>query len=274
VEGMGSARNVDDGGAPLALDLSPGAALGPGVLGERGPDGTAVAGNAELKQLPVAGVAAGADDPAVLRVVGEEEPVLEPETAPVVAGGAAVDERTAGTGVADGNKAIAGLGGAAVAVAGAEEGGIGYAAGAAVLAIDLRGIGERVDRDREASLVLVVAEDGPMALEEVDISRLCRGGRRGKYNQEQGRPGYEPNPVSTRSAAVNSSVRSIPVSRLTWPRSPRGAPSPRPPRRAPTSRTRMRSPRAAPERAARRTGPCSPRRSRVPGSPGRAPSGR
>jgi hypothetical protein len=67
--------------------------------------------------------------------------------------------------------------------------------GAAVLAIDLGGLGERVDRDREASLVPVVAEDGPVALEEVEISRLCRGGRRSKHSQEQRRPGYETNPA-------------------------------------------------------------------------------
>src|ERR687895_1086697 len=129
VEGVGAVRDVDHGRAALALDLSPRAALRPRVLGEGGLHGAAVTAEANLKQLPVAGVPAGAHDAAVLRVVREEAPVLEPEAAPAVARGAPIDERAPAAGLASGDEAVAGVGLAPVAVAGAEERGGGDTAG-------------------------------------------------------------------------------------------------------------------------------------------------
>jgi hypothetical protein len=66
------------------------------VLGQRGQVRPARAAEPKLHELPVAFVSAGAEDAAVLRVVGVEEPVLKP-IGPALASQVAVDQRPSAT---------------------------------------------------------------------------------------------------------------------------------------------------------------------------------
>ena len=78
---MGAVGGVDDRLPAAELDRAEAAALGAAVLGVDGLERAAGGGDAVLDELPVAGVAAGADDPAVLVLVGVVEPVLQPGAA-------------------------------------------------------------------------------------------------------------------------------------------------------------------------------------------------
>ena len=78
VRGVGAVRDVD--GRHLRADR---ARLRPRVLGVDGEVWAAVAVEAQLDDLPVALVTSGLQDPAVLRVVVVERPVLEPAPAAV-----------------------------------------------------------------------------------------------------------------------------------------------------------------------------------------------
>jgi hypothetical protein len=81
-------------------DRAKAAALGPGMLRVDRLETTPGGGDPVLDELPVPGVAAGADDPAVLVLVGEVQSVLQPHpTAPVrhrwaIGGGRAVGNNT------------------------------------------------------------------------------------------------------------------------------------------------------------------------------------
>src|SRR5918994_1083996 len=77
VGGVRAAREEHDRPAARAADVPVAAGLGPRVLAVDRTDGAAAA-EPVLDHLPVARVAAGAEDPAVLRVGGEEHPVLQP----------------------------------------------------------------------------------------------------------------------------------------------------------------------------------------------------
>ena len=87
---MRGVRDVGDRRRAVALDRSQSQRLAPGVLRERHDLRAIACAEPDLQHLPVALVAAAAHDPAILRVVGIEEPVLQPQP-PAVADGVAVD---------------------------------------------------------------------------------------------------------------------------------------------------------------------------------------
>ena len=84
VGGVGAVGEVDHGSAVSLLDGRPWAPLGARVLGVDGLDRLAGVVQAHLHHLPVARVAARAQDPAILVVRGERQPPLDPVAGPAV----------------------------------------------------------------------------------------------------------------------------------------------------------------------------------------------
>src|SRR4051794_26377808 len=81
IRGVRAVGDVDERPFAAMLDRGPGAGLRPAVLGGHRAARRAAAPELELHDLPVALVATRPHDAAVLRVVGVEEPVLQPGAA-------------------------------------------------------------------------------------------------------------------------------------------------------------------------------------------------